>query len=391
MKKSTAMIITSVAIASLLLTGSLLNNQGKPVDVKAARATRGDISSYLSTSGKVKSQTTEQYFGSPQLTVKKVNIQPGDAVKRGQTLIEFNTEDLSANLKSAQIQYNNAVLQKQEAVNQNQQIKSNIAKLDAQISALQKQDPSDEAQIQALKQRRDALQPVSNEKIQMLDNTVQTTKAALDSINRKYSDAQKGLVSEINGVVTQINANEGAVLTPSLPAAVVEDLQNLKVSILLGKYDAPKVKQGQPVMVSYAGKTYPGSISYISPTAADNATNLKTPQLSGADSSLNAEAVITDTAGDLKIGFDVDTNILIAKVDNAVKIPSEALRHDKTTGDYVMTVENNKAVQRNVSTGVHSDTEVQIVDGLKEGDTLILSPVETVKSGTLVRIPGGAK
>lgn len=387
MTKSKVLVIVSLAVVSLLLTGSLLSGRNRPVDVKTTRVTRGEISSYLSTSGKVRSQTTEQYFGIPQLTVLRVNVKEGDSVTKGQALVEFNTEDLYAGLKQAQVQYSNALLQKKEALGQQKQVSASIAKLDAQIDALRRQYPADEAQIQALSQKREALQPVSSEKIQMLENSIRTAKQSLDSASKKYSDAKKGIVSEIDGVLTQLNANEGSALSMSAPAAVVEDLDRLKVSIALGKYDVVKVKTGQQVLINNAGQQHQGTITYISPTAESIASAAKVPQAVAEEMSLSADAEITDPGADLKIGFDVDTSILIARADSALKIPSEAVRNDKTAGNYVMLVRDNKAVRENITLGIQSDTEAQVLEGLAEGDTLILSPVEDIKNGTAVRVP----
>ncbi len=387
MTKNKVLVIVSLAVVSLLLTGSLLSGRNWPVDVKTTRVTRGEISSYLSTSGKVRSQTTEQYFGIPQLTVLKVNVKEGDSVTKGQALVEFNTEDLYAGLKQAQVQYSNALLQKKEALGQQKQVNTSIAKLDAQIDALRRQYPADEAQIQALSQKREALQPVSSEKIQMLENSIRTAKQSLDSASKKYSDAKKGIVSEIDGVLTQLNANEGSALSMSAPAAVVEDLDRLKVSIALGKYDVVKVKTGQQVLINNAGQQHQGTITYISPTAESTASAAKVPQAVAEEMSLSADAEITDPGADLKIGFDVDTSILIARADSALKIPSEAVRNDKTAGNYVMLVRDNKAVRENITLGIQSDTEAQVLEGLAEGDTLILSPVEDIKNGTAVRVP----
>ncbi|HWQ29349.1 MAG TPA: efflux RND transporter periplasmic adaptor subunit, partial [Negativicutes bacterium] len=63
---------------------------------------------------------------------------------------------------------------------------------------------------------------------------------------------------------------------------------------------------------------------------------------------------------------------------------------EETNGKkYVFVVENNKAVKRYLQTGLETDFEIQVIDGLKAGDSYIKSPPATLKEGDPVKQSGG--
>ena len=160
---------------------------------------------------------------------------------------------------------------------------------------------------------------------------------------------------------------------------VVQDIENLKATASLGKYDASKVKIGQEVIVKNGDKTYKGSISFIDPAAN------KSVGVTGSETTLAVEISILDKAPDLKIDFDVDVDILVDKVASAVKIPSEALKVEKGNKNSVYVVEENVVSERQVTIGAQSDTEVQITKEIKKDEKVILNPSTSIKDGTIVK------
>ncbi len=70
-------------------------------------------------------------------------------------------------------------------------------------------------------------------------------------------------------------------------------------------------------------------------------------------------------------GTNVDATIRTAVVENALVIPKETLRHDGQ-GNYVLLLKDDMVERRTVMTGVSSISEVQITDGLVEGDQVAM-------------------
>src|SRR6202035_2172275 len=85
---------------------------------------------------------------------------------------------------------------------------------------------------------------------------------------------------------------------------------------------------------------------------------------------------IENPGRDLIPGTNVDAEIRTAVAENALVIPKEALHHD-AAGDYVLVLKGDTVERRPVKTGVSTVTQVQVTDGLAEGDAVAL-PGETL-------------
>ncbi|WP_055669258.1 efflux RND transporter periplasmic adaptor subunit [Desnuesiella massiliensis] len=379
MKKRIISIILGITILVGIGFFTMRVKKSSVKEVRVSDVSKGEVRSYLSTTAIVKSKQSKDYFG-PQLKISKVNVKLGDVVKKGQALISYDITDLDLQLKQAQIQYDNAILQRNELNNQKQDLNNKIKNLDDQIATLENsKNPSEQAMLSNLKQQRAALQPISSEKVKQVDNSVELAKASLENIKSKYNSVKDGVVADFDGAVTLLNAVEGAIGNPAQPLITIQDTNNLKAVVALGKYDAEKVKIDQDVVVKSSGKEYKGKVTFVNPAAT------KTQSISGADISLSAEIDILDSAENLKIDFDVDVDILLGNVDNTLKIPIESVKNDKSGKNLVYTNENGVVKEKEVKLGLKSDTQVQIVEGLTEGDKVVLNPSATLKNGDKVK------
>lgn len=391
MKKKVIAIIIAVVVVGGVFGLNRINrarNQGSAV--KTSEVTQGDLQVYLSSTALVKSQEVKDYYGA-QAKVTKVNVKVGDTVKKGDVLVTYDQQDLNTQVKQAEIQYNNALLQKQDLVNQNNDIKNKIAEYDKNIKEINakiekiKDDPFEIDSLQVLnqdkanqEQKKAALAPISDTKLQQADNSINSAKLTLDNANSNLSKGVSSITADIDGVVTALNVAEGAMGTIQQAAVTVQNVANLKVTLSLSRYDAAKVTIGQDAVIKNNGKEYKGKVSYISPTAEVAKTS------TSGEANLSVDINITDVNPELKIGFEADVDILLNEAKNVIKVPTESLKTDKTGKSVIYIVEDNKAVEKEVTKGIQSDTEVQ-VEGVTTGAKVILNPTDTIKDGTLVK------
>ncbi|WP_238902087.1 MULTISPECIES: efflux RND transporter periplasmic adaptor subunit [unclassified Clostridium] len=391
MKKKVIAIIIAVVVVGGVFGLNRINrarNQGSTV--KTSEVTQGDLQVYLSSTALVKSQEVKDYYGA-QAKVTKVNVKVGDTVKKGDVLVTYDQQDLNTQVKQAEIQYNNALLQKQDLVNQNNDIKNKIAEYDKEIKEVNNQiekaqnDPFDidllptlNSKKESLEKSKSALTPISDTKLQQADNSINSAKLTLDNANSNLSKGVSSITADIDGVVTALNVAEGAMGTIQQAAVTVQNVANLKVTLSLSRYDAAKVTIGQDAVIKNNGKEYKGKVSYISPTAEVAKTS------TSGEANLSVDINITDVNPELKIGFEADVDILLNEAKNVIKVPTESLKTDKTGKSVIYIVEDNKAVEKEVTKGIQSDTEVQ-VEGVTTGAKVILNPTDTIKDGTLVK------
>ena len=133
------------------------------------------------------------------------------------------------------------------------------------------------------------------------------------------------------------------------------NLDDVEVSVQISKSDLPKIAIGQLVDITINSKPYTGEISKISGTATKNN---------------NGVAV-------------VDNKIHAQKAENTLVLPYEYIQTD-SEGDYVYVVENGIVVRKNVTIGIASSTEAQIVDGLNAGDKIVTGNYEILSDGMAV-------
>lgn len=389
-KKVIAIIIAVVVIGGVFGLNRINRARNQGSAVKTSEVTQGDLQVYLSSTALVKSQEVKDYYGA-QAKVTKVNVKVGDTVKKGDVLVTYDQQDLNTQVKQAEIQYNNALLQKQDLVNQNNDIKNKIAEYDKEIKEVNNQiekaqnDPFDidllptlNSKKESLEKSKSALTPISDTKLQQADNSINSAKLTLDNANSNLSKGVSSITADIDGVVTALNVAEGAMGTIQQAAVTVQNVANLKVTLSLSRYDAAKVTIGQDAVIKNNGKEYKGKVSYISPTAEVAKTS------TSGEANLSVDINITDVNPELKIGFEADVDILLNEAKNVIKVPTESLKTDKTGKSVIYIVEDNKAVEKEVTKGIQSDTEVQ-VEGVTTGAKVILNPTDTIKDGTLVK------
>lgn len=385
MKKRIVIIIIIIVIAALFTLMVIRNrNMVVPEAVKTSVAETGDIETWLSTNALVESKQSKEYIGTSGLTVKKVYVKVGDIVKKGETIIEYDLTDLETALNQAQIQYDNALLNRTDLLNQKEKIEEDMADLDAKILRLEgSTNPQDIANMQAMIQKRDAMQTVSDEKIQLMNNSVEMAKLSLDTAQSRLDKVKGGIVAENDGSVTSLNAVEDAPLVMSQPAAIVQDLTKLKGVIQLGKYDASKVKIGQKAIIENSGKDYEGVVSFINPAASKS--------MAAQDALLEAEIDIMNVDDSFKIDFDVNADILIDEAKDVLKLPVECIKYDKDNNSSVFIVDGGKAKLVPVRLGIQSDTEAEVLEGIQKGDKVILNPSATMADSVPVIEEGALK
>lgn len=382
MKKKKGWIITIIVIIAIV-AGIMLFGKSRTTAqiVKIKEAQLGDIQSWLSTNALIESGEVKNYFGTSGLKVIRIHVEVGDTVKKGDILLEYDVRDLEMAVEQAKIQYDNALLNRSELLEQKKQIEEDMADLEAEILRLEgSTNPQDIANLQALIQKRDAMQTVSDEKIKLMDNSVALARINLDSAQLRLDEVKNGLVSDMDGTVTALNALEGAPLGMSQPAVVVQNLDRLKAVVYLGKYDASKIQVGQKAILEYSGNVYDGVVSFIDPAASRDIT--------AQNASLRAEIDISDPGTLLKVDFDVDADILVGEVMNVLKLPVECIKYDKEYNTYVFIVENDTAKLTAVRLGLQSDSEVEVLEGLKQGDRVILNPPIDLNDGMPVLVEG---
>lgn len=197
-----------------------------------------------------------------------------------------------------------------------------------------------------------------------------SSQKTLDAINK----SENGELAEFDGVVTEMNAVEGK--TPAVGEQLfkLESTEDVKINISVTKYDLEKLAVGQKATVTVAGKDYEGEVNKIDKMATKNA--------SGA-AVVNTEVKILNPDENIVLGVEAKVKVNTAEVKQALTIPVSAVNTD-TEGDFVYVIVNGIVEKRAVKAGISSDLDIQIVEGLAEGDQIMSETVTGVEEGMAV-------
>lgn len=236
-------------------------------------------------------------------------------------------------------------------------------------------------QITALQTEQQHLQ--SAKAAQLNSGQISSAKASLDSTTLTQEDtisklekAKEGVKADFNGVVTAVSVVEGQTAANGAQLVSLANIDDVEVSVQISKSDLPKIAIGQQVDVTINNKLYNGTISKISGTATKNSNGVAV---------VDTTIKVTNPDSDIILGVEANNKIHAQKADNTIVLPYEYVQTD-SEGDYVFVYEDNYVVRKNVTIGIASSTQAQIVDGLSEGEQIITGGYDTLSDGMIVAL-----
>ncbi len=191
----------------------------------------------------------------------------------------------------------------------------------------------------------------------------QKTQLVNEDAGKKYNAVLNGIVAEFDGVVSELDTVEGAPVQEGTKLIVLESFEEICVEFQASKYDLEVLQIGQKATIDISGKIYDGTVSKIYHMAEENSSG--TPMVT-------AQVHINNPDDNIYLGIEAKINILTASESNALQVPVEAVNVDNN-GEFCYIVENGVLVKKYIKTGISSEMYIQIVEGLSEGDEIVIS------------------
>lgn len=372
-----------------------------PPKISFTKVKRTRLVSTLPTNGKVEPFEWQAIRAERAGILSRVNVRDGEPVAKDQVIASIADPTLQAELQAgearvAEAQANLSALegggkpaeladiesslrqahlglqQEKKDAEALQRLAQKQAATAAEVEAAGQKVKQSEAEIQGLEQRRSAL--VAKADVAAARARLQDAQAAFDLARDR---AAQGVVrAPMSGVVYGLTVRTGAYVNPGDLLANVGNLNRLRVRVYVDEPELGRVAEGQPVTITWqalGGKQWTGSVER-KPTSIQP---LGTRQVG------EVLCWIDNPGHELIPGTNVDAVIRTAVVENAVVIPKETLRHDGQ-GNYVLLLKGEAVERRAVNTGVASISDVQIVDGLAEGDEVALPSDTPLQPGDRV-------
>ena len=209
-----------------------------------------------------------------------------------------------------------------------------------------------------------------------LEANAQMERIGSEDTLAAMEEVKDGIIADFDGVVTEVTAVEGATPPEGEKLFTVESTEKVKVEITVSKYDLEKIKVGQTASIDVAGKKYNGKVTKINGMATTNASGTAV---------VGAEIEIDNPDSEIYLGIEARVEIQTAQVTGVTAVPVEIINSDKE-GDFVFVAENGVVVKKRITTGISSDSYSEVIEGLTEGEAVIVSTGQDLEEGMAVTV-----
>jgi len=229
------------------------------------------------------------------------------------------------------------------------------------ILALNNLKMLEKSPIEDIRRGAEELVKSSRERLKLLDVPAHQLHELTDSHTIKKS---LHIHTPADGIVINIGAREGQYVTPETELYMIADLSKVWVYADIYEYELPWVKVGDPVEMQLAGvpgRIFKGHLAFIYPYAEAKTRTIKVRLAFD-----NAQLL-------LKPELFTEVTIYAGKQEDAVVIPSEAVIRSGAKNQVFVVRGAGKFEPRLITTGLSSNNEIAVLDGLKEGEEVVTS------------------
>lgn len=448
-------IVVGVVLVLAIIVGITVHQSSKNVvTVQTGKVQRQELATVVSASGEIRPKTYVNIGANAYGKITHLYVKEGDQVKKGQLLAQLenvqSSADVNANEASLQAAQTDslaaeAALKTAEADLLRAQADYDRNKLDwSRAQSLFKDGLISKSDFDS---RKNAWATADAGLTQATARVAQA-KAQNDSAARHVAQAKATLThytdllqkttysAPFEGVITNLPVREGETVVIGIQNAqgstlmTLADMSVITAEVKVDETDIVNVKLGQLADVTIDAipkKIFHGKVTEIGNNAIVRSSGLSTSQQTTAsEEAKDFKVVVTlsDAPQDLRPGLSTTAKVTTATRSNALSIPIQALtlrtkdqidaqnnppgsvhaaeptpkdvaskskRDDEVQGVFV--VRNKKAMFVPVATGITGTTDIEVLDGLKEGDAVITGSykvLRTLRPGSSVKVDNKA-
>lgn len=318
-----------------LVTTGIQRNSSLPVNAVITKPSLLD--NKIITSGTV--IANEEVELRPEVAGKITGIffKEGSFVSKGTMLIKINDEELQAQLKRAD--YRNKLLTDKEA-----RQKTLLAK-----------------------------EAISHEEYEESLNELNINKAEVELV--KAQIAKTVIKAPFSGYIGLKNISEGSFVNTSTIIASLQEINPVKIDFSIPERYASLVNPGDEILFKTAGSSVQlkGKVFAIE------------PKIERVTRSIKIRGIYGNTGKKVMPGSFANVELVLKQINNALLIPTQAIIPE-LKGQKVFLYRGGIVVPQPVQLGIRSEKEVQVVDGLTAGDTVITSGILQLRPGAPVTL-----
>ncbi|WP_420236102.1 efflux RND transporter periplasmic adaptor subunit [Telmatobacter bradus] len=378
-----------VALSCLVFTGCKKQqpSPANPVTASVAEVTRGDLSNTLTVAGEFQPYQEVELHAKVSGYIRRIRVDIGDQVKSGQVIATLEVPELNAQVAGTEAEVRHSKSEISRAQSGVELAKASHAALHAAYTRL--------AEAARVRPGLVAEQELDDSHAKDLDAEakVNAARAALEAAQEQLgvSNADHQRVAALQGysvvtapftgVITMRYADVGSLIqagttsnTQSMPVVKLAQSDLLRLRMPVPEEDVPYITIGGTVAIKLqaTGKIIPGKIIRF------------TRELTTATRTMLAEVDVPNPDLALSTGMTAETTIVLQQQKNVLTVPAGAILKGSEQ-PYVLIVDASNRVQKvPVTLGIQGPDRVEIVHGLNEHQTVIVSGQENYQPGQIV-------
>jgi len=349
----------------------------KPVDVAVKTVGIGTVQESVANTRAGTIEACRRAGISPSIggQISSLPVKEGDTVEAGQLLMALWNKDIEAQYLLAESEFEAA------KANVNQVcVRAEVAQREAerQKKLREKNLSSEEVVDRAVGEARAQKAACDAAKA-----TADVSQAKLDVIRAELERTR--LTAPFAGIVAEVIGEIGEFVTPSPiciptpPAVDLMDTSCLYVSAPIDEVDAPRIRVAMRARITLdalSGEVFEGTVKRIAPYVLEVEKQARTV-------AVEVDFVCPQDCENMLPGYSADIEVILDEQEDALRVPTEAVLE----GNQVLVfTADQRLVQREITTGLSNWEWTQVVDGLAEGDEVVVSVErEGVEDGVAAR------
>ena len=409
MKKKKIWIFGIGVVLLASLSAMYFLNQATEAAVTTVQKT--DIKKYVEDIGTAKYKELGNATIEGSGLIQDIPADVGQSVKKGDLLLTMEKTELQAQLdtQDARIReieagfagrsdvknYATSVEKAKIAINAAQdayalaQDDYDYAKLLAEQGSLSEKDLK--AKETALKSAQAQIDSAKIDLRQIEENTPESAREVYDAQLRQAVLSRETLARSLekqevrapmDGVVLERKVEANTVGVPGTVAFVIGDVGAMEVEAYILADDAVDLEVGDEAEIterSEEKRTVAGKVAKIAPSAVEMTSSLGVNQ-----KRVKVTIEPAEPLPQTKQGYEVDVKIVTEKKSGVLTVPLSAV-FDYQGGSSAFVVKDEKTELRTVKKGIQDQDSVEILEGLKEGETILSEPDLNIKEGIRIK------
>jgi membrane fusion protein (multidrug efflux system) len=302
-----------------------------PVEVR-------DLEERIEASGELLAKNRADVAAQVAGEITEILVEEGDAVAEGDALLEIDPERRHLELDRARA---NVAVAEAAVAEQRREVK--------RVRALAKKDVASDTQLD---QQETALRTARAR--------LEGAKAELGVAERALRDAT--VRARFAGLIARRHVSRGEFVTTGQPLFELVSLDPIEIEFDLPEADASRVRVGQPIEVTVA--PYPDDVF-------DATVTIIAPTIDRRTRTLRVRALLENHDGRLRPGFFARADLGVAKREQVVMVPEEAVLQRSDGAVVFRVIGNNRVNRRVVQTGIIRGGFVEITSGLGRDDRVV--------------------